>query len=158
MSVPCLRFGMNGHTKDWNSSNSVVPSYTRRASYEFLDDFDNFSAGESASEMAVRHWSTTAGLFKHSARVSDKIKAVYGSQLTHQACLESPSLCARAVGLRKGVYFPNGTNSQSIFPNSSSTHPFGDPGRNFATIHGPGPGTLAVQGGVDVAVLMWRAS
>jgi len=133
MSTPCLRYGINGQTNVDNIP-SVVDTYRRRASYEYLDEFDNFTGGESTSEMMIRYWSTrqhqpqkkmtlpmsSLNTPKMPASLASKRALVYGTDATYEACLTSPSMCARSIGLRKGVYFPNSSRSQDIFPNSSS--------------------------------------
>ena len=65
----------------------------------------------------------------------EKVTLVYGTNLTYEACLKSPSLCSRTIGLLKGAHFPNNSSPAIYFPNSSSV--LGPPHLRFANIHGP---------------------
>lgn len=157
VAVPCMRFGLNGQAAAVPNA-SVLDTYVRRASYLHLEQFDNSSHGESASEMQIRRWVRKRA---DPPRSMDELKTdVFGSQAVYDECQEPHSLCARPIGLRKGVYFPNGSLSSDVFPASSSTHPKGNVNYSFASIHGPGPlhSPFATPGQCSNSFTDWSAS
>ena len=89
-SIPCLRYGVNGQENVANAS--VLETYRKRASYDFLSDLEK--------DYALQNYSGS----RQSNQVSweQKLK-IYGSQASMQACVENPSMCDRSIGLRKGM-------------------------------------------------------